>query len=190
MKNKAKINIIGAFLLGASTLVTDAQAQTVVGPDTPMGAAPEATADGAPETAAEGAPVAAAPERPAETTRETCMADLENPDVLKESMINGRAGQDFIRVAIGKILDEEATEANNGEPVYEFTGCVYQQYGSDPVSVQRSYDITVTREMNSLLRLEGIYPGKHEEMCARYGDNPNAVECVSPAPLPINQPRP
>lgn len=171
MTNKAKMGIAGAFLLGASALLTEANAQDItIGGDTAIGAAPETQ-----------------PLRPAEPTRQSCAADLDNPDVLKTSMINGPAANDYIRVAIGYIEDKEAT-AETGELTYEFTGCVYLKYANRPTEVQFVYDPNGTRGIDRLNRLQNEYPAQHVNMCRnRVGGNvPD--ECATLDALPINRP--
>jgi hypothetical protein len=149
MLNNKKISVIGAALLGASTLFTNA-----------------AMADGVtvgPEVSIDD-PAATRPERPAVPTRESCAADLE--DSVKEDspirinwLINGVALNDFGRVAIGYI------ENDKGE--LELTGCTYSKFANDPARVKFVQDPATSKGLNTLLRTEDTYLAKHSQMCGR-----------------------
>lgn len=153
MLNKKKINVVGAALLGASTLFTNA-----------------AMADGVtvgPEVSLDD-PAATRPERPAVPTRDSCTADLE--DSVKEGspirinwLINGVALQDFGRVAIGYI----STKNDKGEEELTLTGCAYKKFAADPARVMFVEDPATTKGLNRLLDKENTFIAKHNQMCGR-----------------------
>lgn len=163
MLNKKKVNVIGAALIGASTLFTNA-----------------ALADGVtvgPEVSLDD-PAAARPERPAVPTRASCEADLA--DSVKEGspirinwLINGVARGDFGRVAIGYI----ATTNENGEEELALTGCTYSKFASDPARVKFVEDPATAKGLNRLLDKQNTYIAKHESMCSRI-NGPLPPECV------------